>query len=227
MMSYIYKTTNLINGKIYIGKSSKDDPSYLGSGIIIKEAIQKYGVENFIREIIEYCSDDVIDQREIFWIDQMNARIRGIGYNIAPGGFGGDNTTTHPNKEVIVAKRTSGLKEWHSSLSDEEKKERAKNISNAKKGKSNGREGYTHPEETIEKMRTSALNRDKSDEWKISHMAAMAKRRGTSLVKKYKRIEVNGVIYESVKDAIASLGIKHRKTFYDMINRNEIRVKYL
>ena len=53
----IYKTTNLINSKIYVGQDSKNNYNYLGSGIIIKKAIKKYGKENFKKEIIEYCND--------------------------------------------------------------------------------------------------------------------------------------------------------------------------
>ena len=51
---YIYKTTNLINGKIYIGQSiRKFSKSYLGSGVKILNAIKKYGKENFKVEILE------------------------------------------------------------------------------------------------------------------------------------------------------------------------------
>lgn len=55
MYGYIYKTTNLINGKFYIGKhkSEKYDPSYYGSGKIIRLAIKKYGLENFKNEVLE------------------------------------------------------------------------------------------------------------------------------------------------------------------------------
>jgi len=42
----IYKTTNLINGKYYIGKDKYNNPSYLGSGFILYQAIKKYGKEN-------------------------------------------------------------------------------------------------------------------------------------------------------------------------------------
>jgi len=49
----IYKTTNTINGKIYIGKDVKNDPNYIGSGLYIKNAIKKYGKEHFKKETIE------------------------------------------------------------------------------------------------------------------------------------------------------------------------------
>lgn len=43
----IYKTTNLINGKIYIGFDSHNNPEYFGSGKLIKMALKKYGTSNF------------------------------------------------------------------------------------------------------------------------------------------------------------------------------------
>ena len=49
----IYKTTNLLNGKFYIGKDEKNNPEYLGSGKILKQSISKHGVEQFKKEILE------------------------------------------------------------------------------------------------------------------------------------------------------------------------------
>jgi phosphate starvation-inducible PhoH-like protein len=48
----IYKITNLLNSKIYIGKDVSSDPKYYGSGVIINNAIKKYGIENFLKENI-------------------------------------------------------------------------------------------------------------------------------------------------------------------------------
>lgn len=52
----VYLTTNMINGKQYIGLDKKNNPSYLGSGLMLKRAIKKYGRANFVKEILQECS---------------------------------------------------------------------------------------------------------------------------------------------------------------------------
>ena len=72
----IYKTTNLINGKIYIGKDSNNNPDYYGSGTALKKAISKYGKENFKKETLDSCTKENINEREIYWISETNYKIR-------------------------------------------------------------------------------------------------------------------------------------------------------
>lgn len=92
MFGYIYKITNNLNNKIYIGKREKSefDESYWGSGKHIKNSINKYGKENFSREVIEWCEDrESLLERERYWIEYLDSRNPYIGYNITPGGLGG------------------------------------------------------------------------------------------------------------------------------------------
>ncbi len=84
-MSIIYKIINIINGKIYVGKHISADDNYIGSGLLLRQAIRKYGREKFKKEILEICSEEIVDQREIHWINKLNATVRGIGYNLTKG----------------------------------------------------------------------------------------------------------------------------------------------
>ena len=58
----IYKTTNIVNGKIYIGQSHGLDKTYLGGGTILKKALKKYGRKNFKFEVIE---SNISDQTKL------------------------------------------------------------------------------------------------------------------------------------------------------------------
>lgn len=88
---YIYKITNKINKKIYVGKrvGTQFDASYWGSGVKLRKALTEFGKENFDREIIEWCANkDILKEREKYWITALNARDPQFGYNKRPGGEG-------------------------------------------------------------------------------------------------------------------------------------------
>ena len=90
MYGYIYKTTNLVSGKIYVGqhKSSKFlGKRYLGSGRKLKESIKHYGKKNFKVELLEEVeTKELMDEREIYWISVYNSTNKEIGYNLSEGG---------------------------------------------------------------------------------------------------------------------------------------------
>ena len=89
--NYIYKITNITNGKIYIGKHSTDDlnDGYMGSGRLLKKAINKYGIENFTKEYLVFCDkEDKLNWFERFYIRKYGSTDRNIGYNITKGGDG-------------------------------------------------------------------------------------------------------------------------------------------
>lgn len=89
-MPIVYLTTNTINNKKYIGVDSKNDPKYLGSGKQLKQAINKYGVESFTKEILkEFKTKKEAYLYEIEMIIKFNAVESNEYYNIQEGGNGG------------------------------------------------------------------------------------------------------------------------------------------
>lgn len=103
-MHLIYKITNKINGKIYIGqKSYVGEPSmesYYGGGVEIKRAVKKYGRENFAREILYSRIRDqaTADSMEMWTIEKYDSTNPKIGYNISKGGKVSEITTDTRNK---------------------------------------------------------------------------------------------------------------------------------
>ena len=95
----IYKTTNLVNGKFYIGVHSCNckSCSYLGSGVALKAAIKEYGRDSFSRETLKVCSS----REGAFEIEKnlVNHRTN-KSYNMASGGRGGQAGVS-PTQETL------------------------------------------------------------------------------------------------------------------------------
>ena len=115
MYGYIYKTTNLVNGKIYIGqhKSEKFEPEiYLGSGTLFRRALQRYGRNNFTQQLLCECmNQQEMNAKEKYYIQKYNATDIKVGYNLSVGGIGGSHSAWNKGltKETDerVAKYTS------------------------------------------------------------------------------------------------------------------------
>ena len=91
MYYIIYKTINKINGKYYIGKHKTKnlDDGYLGSGTYFLRALEKYGKENFEREVLEFCNTyEEMNRSEKEYVneDVINDK---TSYNLKLGGEGG------------------------------------------------------------------------------------------------------------------------------------------
>lgn len=96
-MAYIYKITNLINNKCYIGKTlntiqerwrehCSDYKKRDEEKRPLYSAMNKYGIENFKIEEIEQCNEDIINDREKYWIEYYGSFKK--GYNATLGGDG-------------------------------------------------------------------------------------------------------------------------------------------
>ena len=99
----VYITTNLINGKKYIGKDESNNPNYLGSGLQLSAAFKKYGKQNFIKEILcEGRDRKDLEELEKYFIEYYNAQKSPLFYNIAPGGTGGKLCTDYSYRERAI-----------------------------------------------------------------------------------------------------------------------------
>jgi len=167
----IYKITNLINGKIYVGQDAFDKRSYYGSGICIKRAIQKYGIENFKKEILEHCkTKKQLNKKEIYWIKKLNSKAPN-GYNIVNGGTGGDILSQLSKKQqketkqkISKAHKNSEVAAKHRLELSEAKrgtrltKGTKQKMSKAAKGNQR-RKGILHTETTKQKISESLIGR--------------------------------------------------------------------
>ena len=107
-MTGIYKITNSINGKSYIGQSTDinrrwrmeiADSNNVNSHSYdypLMRAFRKYGVDNFKFEIIEECNNEELNQKEIYWIDYFDTFFHGYNQTL-----GGDTTARQPKENII------------------------------------------------------------------------------------------------------------------------------
>jgi hypothetical protein len=117
---YIYKTTNLLNNKIYIGKKANpvEVKNYYGSGKFLTIAIKKHGRDKFIREILCWkYSLNTLDKAEIFYIDYFDSTNPKIGYNVLPGGEGNPKGVKFLSEEsklkISIANKGRKLSDKH------------------------------------------------------------------------------------------------------------------
>lgn len=203
----IYKTTNTINGKIYVGQTSKDltVSSYLGSGVLLVKAIRKYGKKNFIQEILCECStQSELDQMEDYWIKELDSRSRDIGYNLSEGGLGGSHG---PLTECQKQKMRQTMKERGSI-----------------NGEKNPFYGKRHTNETKEKIRIAKTGVKHSEEHnaKISQSQIGQKRshKGRPASEDQKQKRLAGMLAGQAKRKLLGVKRKSPPAFSDEHRRN-------
>lgn len=143
-VGFIYITTNKINNKKYIGQKTfgRSWKEYLGSGTYLKKDIQKYGRENFEREIVFLCKDiESLNEQERMFIKKFDAIRNPNFYNV---GVGGNNSV--------------GYSSWDSLPKEE--KERLRELFRIKNtGKGNPFYGRHHSQETKNILREKSRSR--------------------------------------------------------------------
>jgi len=119
-MFIVYKTTNLINEKFYIGvhdTCQKDTDNYLGSGIVLKNARNKYGNESFEREtLFEFDNQKDAYEMEASIVDQEFLDTFDDAYNVALGGNGGRLGPHLEETKIKISLSKKGLTPWNKGL---------------------------------------------------------------------------------------------------------------
>lgn len=109
---YLYKITNTINNKIYIGvhRTANLDDGYMGSGTALKRAMKEYGKEFFTKEIIKFVDNEqelLEAEKEIVNEDFVN---REDTYNLTLGGVSFYDLVKHGGKEYFDLRSKNGKK---------------------------------------------------------------------------------------------------------------------
>lgn len=107
----VYKVTNKISGKFYIGthKTKNLDDDYYGSGKYLKRAIEKHGIENFEKEILFVFDNyqDMFDKETEIVNEDFLAEEN--TYNLRIGGFGGWNYLNDGSEDHVARAKLGGI----------------------------------------------------------------------------------------------------------------------
>ena len=169
----IYKITNKLNGKIYIGKDTKNKKNYFGSGIVIKQAIKKYGKENFDKCILCECNDyGELNEKEKYYIILFNSIDPNVGYNRSYGGDGFSGITQETINKIIFKntgkKRTEESKKKMSDASKNKPKSEKHKESLSKAWEKRKIE-HPYTNDTLKKMSESMLGKNAKNTYKLTH----------------------------------------------------------
>lgn len=152
----IYKITNNINGKVYVGQTCRSLADRMSEHIrhdviVIDKAIRKYGIENFTVEQIDVaCDIDELNQKECFWIAHYNSMLPN-GYNQCAGG---DNTVGFHHR--VESKQKMSIKKTVQYVGDGNPFFGKRHSEESRKKMSDARKGLAHlTDEQVKNLRLS------------------------------------------------------------------------
>ena len=202
----VYKITNKITGKIYIGITNQGSgaryrhhwyESRIGEPSPIHRSMAKYGEDNFTLEIIDFAETyEELKEKEKFWIKKFNSTDRNVGYNLTEGGDGTFGRTHSEETKEKIRQKALGRK-----ISEETKKK----MSEARIGKCSDKQREHLKKISIQAKAIPVLQFSKTGEF-------IAK-------------------YESVSEAARQTGINgdtiERQLKKPLKNPNDWRVKFI
>jgi group I intron endonuclease len=215
---FIYKITNLLNGKIYVGQTTQRPAKRWAShkaGVKnpkwpIHRAIARHGAENFDFAVIEECQDrETLDQAECRWIAELRSKKPG-GYNVTDGGGGINGYKFSAEACAKLGDRSRGR---HVS------QETGRKISEAKRGQRLGDEtrrrmaaariGKKHSPEVREKIARSNRGKKRSDAHKeqLRQFRLGFRHTDEAKAKFSRRVLAAGTEYKSLLAAAEALGV--------------------
>jgi group I intron endonuclease len=207
-IGFVYKWINIKNNKWYIGSHFGDiNDGYTASGNAIKKAFKKYGLKFFIREII-YVGSDYKEQEHLI-LTQTNAANDPLSYNLKNTSIGGDvwvgRKDTDEYKEYLKKISQPGEKNgMYGKTHTEEVKEKLRKKATGKKAWNKGLKNYLSKEHALAFSRKDFKHSEKTKE-------KMSERRKGSQNANAKKVIINGITYESLKEASIATGLSYYK----------------
>ncbi|MDK2600541.1 NUMOD3 domain-containing DNA-binding protein [Bacillus stercoris] len=172
MTSGVYKITNIVTGKYYIGSSYNCEERWKGhlKGLRnskhvnnhLQHAFDKYGIDNFTFEIIHALPVDEARDKEQWYIDNFYDEMHNISRTAYDGG---DLISYHPRKDEIVAQMTESVRQRYKNMTDEDKEKQWGYIQE----KGNPMQGRKHTDESRRKMSESSKGIPSANKGKKVH----------------------------------------------------------